>query len=169
MYKTTGPYLFLITFQKSLNILCMTISLITSNVKWISVNMVFSNPNLQLPLDNIDYIFPLVCSQHFYISWVPYGPYVGYDSWFCSYITSHSFVQDLSLSHSCLMYLLITSAILLNTLHIFLFAAVCVWIQEYWPEMDGNVSILPGRKDWRILARMDHRFVVVPGMMGVGV
>ena len=28
---------------------------------------------------------------------------------------------------------------------------------------------LPGRKNWRILARMDHRFVVVPGMMGVGV
>ena len=67
-----------------------------------------------------------------------YRPSDGYVSWLRGYITSDSVVQvhgvyptplgvlpgvhDLSLSHRCLMYLLITSAFLLNTLDIFLFA-----------------------------------------------
>jgi hypothetical protein len=68
-----------------------------------------------------------------------YRPSDGYVSWLHSYVTSHSVVQihgiyptplevlpgvhDLCLSHCCLMYLLITSAVLLNTPDICLLAA----------------------------------------------
>ena len=118
----------------------MTICLIISNLNWTLSTWVSEIQIYRYQLDNILRLYiPISLFTTLSCKLSAYRPFDGYISWLHSYVTSDSVVQihgiyptplvvhpgvyDLPMSHYCLMYLLITSAILLNTLDIFLFAA----------------------------------------------
>lgn len=118
----------------------MTICLIISNVNWTLSTWISKIQIYIYQLDNILKLnIPISLFTTLLHKLSAYRPSDGYVSWSCGYVISDSVVQihgiyptplgvlpgvhDLSLRHCCLMYLLITSAFLLNTLDIFLFAA----------------------------------------------
>jgi hypothetical protein len=118
----------------------MTICLIISNVIWTLSTWVSKIQIYGYELHNILRLYiPIIFFTTLLHKLSAYRASDGYVSWLHGYVTSHSVVQihgiyptplevfpgvhKLSLSHCCSLYLLITSAVLLNTLDICLLAA----------------------------------------------